>query len=49
MTIKVKPWGKDQGDYVLIEAENFDPSTHEKVEDDKPKRGRPSIKEADEK
>lgn len=29
-TIKVKPWGKDQGDYVVINAEDFDPEKHEK-------------------
>jgi hypothetical protein len=29
-TIKVKPWSKDQGDYVLINAEDFDESKHER-------------------
>lgn len=29
-TIKVKPWGKDQGDYVVINAEDFNPEKHEK-------------------
>lgn len=28
-TIKVKPWGKDQGDHVVINAEDFDPKVHE--------------------
>ena len=27
-TIKVKPWGKGQGDHVLINAADFDPSKH---------------------
>lgn len=27
-TIKVKPWGKDQGEFVEINAEDFDPSFH---------------------
>lgn len=31
--VKVKPWGKDQGDYVLIEEEDFDPDTHELYEE----------------
>ena len=31
--IKVKPWGKGQGDFVWIEEENFDPDFHVKLED----------------
>lgn len=31
-TIKVKPWGKDQGDHVLIDAADFDPKVHKLVE-----------------
>jgi hypothetical protein len=27
--IKVKPWGKDQGDHVLISEPDFDPAVHE--------------------
>ncbi len=27
-TIKVRPWGKDQGDYVLVNASDFDPAFH---------------------
>ena len=27
-TMKVKPWGKDQGDYVLINVVDFDPAFH---------------------
>lgn len=28
-TIKVKPWGKDQGDFVIINKSDFDPEVHE--------------------
>lgn len=28
-TIKVKPWGKDQGDFVIINKSDFDPELHE--------------------
>ena len=27
-TLKVKPWGKDQGDFVVINEEDFDPKVH---------------------
>jgi hypothetical protein len=27
-TIKVKPWGKDQGEFVEINSGDFDPATH---------------------
>lgn len=27
-TMKVKPWGKDQGDYVEINVGDFDPEFH---------------------
>lgn len=27
-TIKVMPWGEGQGDYVEINAEDFDPAKH---------------------
>jgi hypothetical protein len=37
MVIKVKPWGKDQGDYVLIDESDFDKSIHE-LYDGKPKQ-----------
>ena len=30
--IKVKPWGKGQGDFVWIEEENFDPDFHEHLD-----------------
>lgn len=28
-TIRVKPWGKDQGDFVVINEADFDPLKHE--------------------
>lgn len=33
-TIKVKPWGEGQGDFVLINEEDFDPERHELFEED---------------
>ncbi len=27
-TVRVKPWGQDQGDFVEINAEDFDPKIH---------------------
>ena len=44
-TIKVKPWGEGQGEFVVINKEDFDPGRHqlfgetEQVEA-KPKRSR---------
>jgi len=35
-TIQVKTWGKDQGDYVLINEEDFDPEFHELLGESKP-------------
>lgn len=31
-TMKVKPWGEGQGDYVLINKADFDPAVHEAYE-----------------
>lgn len=28
-TLKVKPWGEDQGDFVVINEADFDPDLHE--------------------
>jgi len=33
-TIKVKPWGKQQGEFVLINESDFDPSVHVKFDDE---------------
>jgi hypothetical protein len=38
-TIKVKPWGEGQGEYVLINAEDFNPEIHEEF-DAEPKKAR---------
>lgn len=35
--IKVKPWGQGQGDFVLIEDEDFNPEFHTLFEEPKPK------------
>lgn len=46
-TIRVKPWGEEQGDHVVINEADFDPDFHQHLdseapEADKPKRGRPA-------
>ncbi len=33
-TIKVKPWSKDQGDFVEINADDFDPEIHTEYADE---------------
>jgi hypothetical protein len=33
-TINVKPWGKDQGDFVVINKADFDPKRHELLDED---------------
>lgn len=35
-TMKVKPWGKDQGDHVIINVADFNPDFHEKFGEKKP-------------
>lgn len=35
--IKVKPWGEEQGDFVLINETDFDPDKHEHYEEEKQK------------
>ena len=30
--MRVKPWGKGQGDYVLINVSDFDPERHEAID-----------------
>lgn len=41
--IKVQPWGEDQGDFVLINEEDFDPEFHKLLGEveagDKPSKG----------
>ena len=49
-TVKVKPWGEGQGEFVIIEKEDFDAEKHElfeesavSVDTEQPKkRGRPA-------
>jgi len=47
-TIKVKPWGEDQGEFVLINAEDFDAEKHELLEDEPKKTRRSRRTEAEE-
>jgi hypothetical protein len=37
-TVKVKPWGEEQGDYVVINKEHFDPEVHQLVDEPKAKK-----------
>jgi hypothetical protein len=30
-TMKVKPWGENQGDHVIIDKHQFDPKIHEEI------------------
>lgn len=34
--IKVKPWGEDQGEFVLIEEEDFNEEKHELLDEKAP-------------
>lgn len=34
--ILCKPWGKDQGEFVRINAADFDPAVHERYEPEAP-------------
>lgn len=36
--MKVKPWGKNQGEYVTINVEKFDPEIHKKFGEEEPKK-----------
>lgn len=39
--LKVQPWGEGQGDFVIIDEENFDPKFHKLYEEkgaEKPKK-----------
>jgi hypothetical protein len=35
-TVKVKPWGEGQGDHVLIDSVDFDPTRHELIKPEDP-------------
>lgn len=45
-TIQVKPWGQDQGDYVIINEEDFDPKVHQLL-DAAPAGGKGGAKPSD--
>jgi hypothetical protein len=36
-TVKVKPWSKDQGDFVIINKDEFDKNKHELLKQKKKK------------
>ena len=42
--LKVQPWGKGQGDYVEINAEDFDPKRHKKYEEKTAAKSKPTAK-----
>lgn len=46
-TVNVKPWGEDQGEFVVINVEDFDPAVHTMHEEApaKPKKGKPAADE----
>lgn len=37
-TVKVKPWGEEQGDHVVINKADFDPEKHQLLEEPKAKK-----------
>lgn len=37
-TMKVKPWGEGQGDFVLIDAADFDPDKHQPHDETGPEK-----------
>lgn len=43
-TIKVKPWGDDQGDFVIINKDDFDDAKH-KLYEESPKKKKQVEKE----
>ena len=44
---KVMPWGKDQGDYVVIETADFDESIHKEYKEPTKKAPKPEAKPQD--
>ena len=44
---KVMPWGKDQGEYVVIEASDFDESIHKEYKELTKKSDKPAVKPQD--
>jgi hypothetical protein len=45
-TLKVEPWGKDQGDFVVIDAASFDESIHTLYGEGKARDSGLSVKDA---
>ena len=43
-TIKVKPWGDEQGDHVLINEEDFNPEFHTLLDDASADKAKPARK-----
>lgn len=41
-TMKVMPWGKDQGDFVVINESDFDPKVHKEFKDSAAKAAEPA-------
>jgi hypothetical protein len=39
--VKCSPWGEGQGDFVLVNAADFDPAIHTLLDDTPKPRGRP--------
>jgi len=48
-TVNVMPWGEDQGDYVVINKDDFDPKKHKlyKEKEGKKKQGEDDSQNAD--
>jgi len=44
---KVMPWGKDQGEYVVIEAQDFDESIHKEYKEPTKKADKTAVKPQD--
>ena len=44
---KVMPWGKDQGEYVMIEASDFDESIHKEYKEPTKKADKTAVKPQD--
>lgn len=46
-TMKVKPWSNDQGDFVLINKEDFDPKKHEEFKEPKGSKSKVKVEDSD--
>lgn len=43
-TIKVRPWGPEQGDFVIINEDDFDPEFHTLLGDKPAEKAKPARK-----